>query len=277
MRALPIITGAHIICVDSMKVYRGMDIGTDKPPPEVRRRVTHHLLDLVPPTEDFNAARFVEEAERVMADLERKGVVYLLEGGTPLYIKALTEGLLEEAERAGVVALHRRLAAVDPVAAARIHPNDYRRIERALEVWHLTGQRISDLQRQFGKTRRPRRMVVLWRARDDLKRRIAERARTMFESGLIEEVERILASGGFGRTASQAAGYEEAMRHLRGEMTFEEAVERTARRHWQLARRQMTWLKRFDDALHVCVPAGMGFETLAEEVARYLLPDAARR
>jgi tRNA dimethylallyltransferase len=162
--------GAEIVAMDSMTLYRGMDIGTAKPGPEERRRVPHHLLDVVDPWESASVAWWLEQAAACCRAIEGRGKRVLFVGGTPLYLKALVHGLfegppahpalrqrlLEEAERDGKPALHARLAAVDPAAAARLHPNDVRRVVRALEVWHLTGRPISEWQNEWPRAGRPR-------------------------------------------------------------------------------------------------------------------------
>ena len=286
-QALARLTGAHIVSVDSMKVYRGMDVGTDKPPAAILNEIPHHMLDLVGPRERFSVARYLELAAPLIERLRAEGTRLLLEGGTALYIKALTEGMFEgvgrdeefrrtlrrEAAERGAAHLHERLARVDAAAAARIHPNDLKRIVRALEVHHLTGLPISRLQEQFGDVKRPRRIIALWRPRDELRRRVAERAARMFKEGILEETRRILDGGGFGPTASQCPGYAEAAAHLRGETTIEEAARRTATRHWRLARRQNVWLKRFDDALHLCLRGSTDWPALAARLASRLFEE----
>ncbi len=283
-QALARLANAHIISIDALKVYRGMDVGTDKPPPSVRAEIPHHMLDVVEPSERYSVARYLEDVEGVLEELRRKGVGFLFEGGTVLYIKALTEGLFkgvprnealraeleEQASRYGLRHLHKRLMEVDAAAAARIHPNDKRRIIRALEVFLTTGRRISDLQREFGRVRMARRVVVLWRGRDELRRLLLERVKRMFEGGLVEEVERLLKGGGLGGTASQAAGYAEVAAFLAGRIGLEEAQRRTFVRHWQLARRQMVWLKRFSDATHICVRGDVDWESVAHRFSVWL-------
>ena len=283
-QALARLRGAHIVSIDALKVYRGMDIGTDKPPKKVRAEITHHMLDLVEPSEKYSVARYIHDVRPLLERLQAERIPFLLEGGTPLYIKALTEGLFEgvgenadlrrqleeEAARHSTKHLHERLAQVDPVAAAKIHPNDKRRIIRALEVYMLTGMRISDLQREFGRVRLARFVVVLWRGRDELRRLISQRVRSMFERGFVEEVAGLVERGGLGPTASQAAGYSEVLAYLEGKISLKEAMRRTATRHWQLARRQMVWLKRFSDAVHICLRGEVDWSGLAGRMAQRL-------
>jgi tRNA dimethylallyltransferase len=289
-------TNTEIISVDSMKIYRGMDIGTAKPSPEVRSEVRYHLIDVVAPGEDFSVAKFVELADAAIADVHSRALPVLLEGGTPLYLKVLTEGMFsgpardpalramlkERAALEGPDVLHTELAQVDPAAASRIGEHDTRRIIRALEVYHKSGKTISEMQTQFGG-RRPeyrRHIVALRREREELRKRIELRIEWMFEQGLVEEVKtaaqplhiKVLAAPQkpLGRTASQAIGYLEAGRLIAGELTLEEAKEEMRRRTWQLARRQMTWLKSFPDIKFYDVAPGEEARETAAAVGRIL-------
>ncbi|HUX02424.1 MAG TPA: tRNA (adenosine(37)-N6)-dimethylallyltransferase MiaA [Phycisphaerae bacterium] len=274
--------GGEIVSADSMKVYRGMDIGTAKPSSAERRAVAHHLVDVAdlgPGAPGFSTARWVELADAAIADIAARGRVPIVSGGTALYLKALLEGLFEgpaadaavrahltaEAEAQGAPALHARLARLDPEAAARIHPNDLRRIIRALEVRELTGSPISALQTQWGSRRERYRplLVAVRRSPQDLDRRIEARVRRMVEAGFLEEVRRLAARpGGLALSARQALGYAEMLDHLAGRLTWEEAVEATILHTRQFARAQMKWLKRFEGL--VWLDAGPG--TPAEEL-----------
>ncbi|MBI3097885.1 MAG: tRNA (adenosine(37)-N6)-dimethylallyltransferase MiaA, partial [Planctomycetes bacterium] len=253
--------GAEILSVDSMKVYRGMDIGTAKPTAEARARVPHHGLDLAGPSESFSVARFVEAAEAAIAETSARGKSVLAVVGTPLYWRALVEGLFEgvsadpglrarleeRARREGGVALHAELGKVDPAAAARLHPNDVRRVIRALEVHATTGSRISDLQRQWGRSRRPDPppMAGIRWTRPALDARIARRVEEMFAAGLADEVRRIAESpGGFGPQAARALGYRELL-GTRPVARDSPATRRLIALHTrQFAKRQMTWFRR---------------------------------
>lgn len=256
--------GAEILSVDSMMIYRGMDIGTAKPSPQQRRRVPHHLIDVVEPAEPFSVARYVELADQAIKDIHSRGKRVVAVGGTALYIRALTEGLFagpgadpalrrrlrDRARRLGSPALHAELARLDPDAAARIHPNDLRRIERALEVFHLTGQPISALQQQWDRPQRryPCRFVGLRRRREDLNHRINLRVGRMIADGLVEEVRRLLASpGGMGMQARQALGYAQIVDYLEGRCTLERAIEQIKIHTRRLAKSQRTWFRRFRD------------------------------
>ena len=253
----------QIVSVDSMKIYRRMDIGTAKPSQAHRALVPHHGIDLVEPSESFSVAQFVAEADRAIERIAAAGGVPVAAGGTSLYIKALTEGLFEgpsadagvrerlteRARREGAAALHAELAAVDPVAAERIHPNDERRIVRALEVFQATGTPISHLQRQWdaGARRYECVMIGLRRDRADQARRINLRAKRMMDLGLREEVSSLLAApGGLSLQAAQAVGYAELIDHLHGRCSLEEAFERIKINTRLLAKKQRTWHRRFE-------------------------------
>jgi tRNA dimethylallyltransferase len=275
--------GGEIVSADSMKVYRGMDIGTAKASADERRAVPHHLLDVADPQETFSTAFWLRLADEAIADIHARGRVPIVSGGTPLYLKALLEGLFEgpaatpavrerlvaEAEVQGTPALHARLAEVDAAAAARIHPNDLRRIVRALEVWELTGSPISDLQKQWGR-RRPRYrplVAAIRRGREDLTRRIQERVRRMAGAGLVEEVRRLAARpGGLARGPRQALGYAEVLDYLDGRMAWEETVAAIVAHTRQFARRQMTWLSRFEGVAWLDAAPDTSVETLAGQV-----------
>lgn len=251
-------TGGEILSVDSMQVYRGMDIGTAKPTLEEQRAVRHHLIDLVDPTEIFTVARFVELADEVIADAKRRDVPLIAVGGTPLYYKALFQGMFEgpgadDAIRERLRAtpsekLHKRLTEVDPVAAARIHSNDHRRLIRALEVYELTGKPISSFQTEWDSptVRHDATWIGLSWEKDALNQRINARTKAMMTAGWLEETRALLARfGQLSKTAAEATGYQELIEHLEGRMPLDEAVEQIKISTRQLARRQMKWLRRF--------------------------------
>jgi len=275
--------GGEIVSADSMKVYRSLEIGTAKPSTEARRAVPHHLVDVADPDETFSAARWLALAEAAIAAIRARGRVPVVSGGTPFYLKALLEGLFEgpaadadlrrrlrdEAAERGSAHLHARLARVDPATAGRVHPNDLRRIVRALEVFEKTGRPISDLQRQWGRRRGEWRplVVAIRRGRDDLTRRITERARRMLAAGLVDEVRGLLASGtGLARGPRQALGYAEVLAHLAGDVAEADLLGAIVAHTRQFARRQMTWLARFEDI--VWLDAGLDAPTddLADRV-----------
>ncbi len=276
--------GAEIISLDSMAIYRGMDIGTAKPTRSQRDEIPHHLLDLVDPDEEFSVARYVEAAHAAIADIRSRGREVVFVGGTPLYLKSLLRGLFEgpeadwkfrrevEAELAttGQAALHERLSQVDPVTAARLHPNDTRRLIRALEVYRLTGQPISHMQMEFDEQRMPTeryRVFALAHPRERLHERIDRRVETMFETGLVDEVRRLTASGkALGRSASQAVGYREVLAHLAGVEPLAETIEQVKVRTRRFARRQETWFRSLGEVRPIEVAQDEPPQAVAERM-----------
>jgi tRNA dimethylallyltransferase len=263
---------AEIVSVDSMAVYRGLDIGTAKPTPEERAAVPHHCLDLVGPVEPFNVAMWLAAVHDAVAAIRRRGRRVLFVGGTPLYLRSLRDGLAavpadapairrrltEEAMQLGSPSLHARLASLDPLAAARIHPHDAKRIVRALEVVEVSGRPLSESWRDgvsptgnAVSAAFASQMLVIDLPRQLLHDRIDRRVERMFAGGLVEETRAAIEDGGIGPTARQAAGYGEAMEVLEGRLSPSAAIERTKARTRQLAKRQLTWLRSFKDAIWI--------------------------
>jgi len=254
----------EILSMDSMAIYRGMDIGTAKPTAEERAAAPHHLLDFIEPTRDFSVAEYLAAAEAKAREIEARGRTPIFVGGTPLYLKALLRGLfdgppkdealrrrlLERAQEEGPEKLHERLAAVDPTTAERLHGNDVRRVVRALEVYETTGRPISEWQQQHDQPRGRESLcafALLW-PREELHARIDRRVDAMFAAGLIDETRGLLARHGqLGPTASQAAGYRQVIAHVRGDLSLEEAIQQTKIHHRQLAKRQMTWMRGLEE------------------------------
>lgn len=250
--------GGEIASFDSMQVYRHMDIGTAKPSAAERARVPHHLIDLVEPNEDFTVARFVDLADAAIEHARRRGVPLIATGGTPLYYKAVFEGLFDgpgadpsirdRLNATDPAELHERLSQVDPPAAARIHRNDRKRLVRALEIYELTGKPISSFQTAWAEqtTRHEAVRIGLSWDREALNRRINARVRQMMDAGWAEEIRRLLERyGTLSRTASEATGYAELIAYCRGQVALDDAVERIKIATRQLARRQMKWFRRF--------------------------------
>ena len=251
--------GGEILALDSMTLYRGMDIGTAKPTAEDRARVPHHLLDLLDPWESGNVAWWLEQAAAAVRDVQARGKRPIFVGGTPLYLKSLMYGLFEaplpdpairakweaEAKRIGTVELHAKLASVDPITAARLHSNDVRRVVRALEVWESTGRPISSFQQSWKSPPANIPAVLLEWPRDELNRRLDLRVLSMMESGWLDEVKRLSALPyPLSKEAEQALGYREWLAHLRGEMPFADTVELIQLRSRQFAKRQGTWFRQ---------------------------------
>ncbi len=250
--------GAEILSVDSMQVYRHMDIGTAKPSADEQARVRHHLIDMIEPTESFAVSQFVEQADAIIADAKARQVPLIVTGGTPMYYKALFEGLFEgpgaddairaKLNEAPLDELHARLTQVDPDAASRIHVNDRRRIVRALEVFQIAGKPISSFQSDWssGQLRHAARWFGLMWEKDELNRRINARVKQMMLAGWLEETRSLLDRfGTLSQTASEATGYHELIEHLQGRMSLEDAVEQIKIATRQLARRQMKWFRRW--------------------------------
>jgi tRNA dimethylallyltransferase len=267
-----------------MKVYRGMEIGSAMPSGTALARVPHHLLRILDPWESYSAARFVEDARRVLAEIRARGRRPMLVGGTILYLKTFLHGLFRgpsadralraaleaEAEARGPEALHAELARVDPAAAERLHPNDLRRVVRALEVFRTSGVPISRLQGGSFKAppREPCAIVALRRDRATLYRRIAERVDRMIEKGLVEEVRRLLAHPqGMSREALQGHGYKELVPFLEGRESLAQGREATIRNTKYYSRKQLTWLRGFGDAVRwVDIAEGETAEAVAGRV-----------
>ncbi len=286
--------GGEIVSVDSALVYRGLDIGAAKPTPEERARVPHHLLDVRDPWQAYSAAEFADDARRALDDIAARGRLPILAGGTGLYFQALLKGLAAmpaadagvraditaQAQSCGWPALHAELAKVDPVAAARIHATDPQRIQRALEVYRLTGRPISDLQNDARGARLPFRVLKLVLAPADravLHARIARRFDLMLDAGFLDEIHRLRALPGMQAVAApldlpavRAVGYRQAWEFLDGQGTAADFRERAIAATRQLAKRQLTWLRgerdvrwfdpatdraRLDEALALFLPA----------------------
>ena len=278
--------GAELISLDSMKIYRGLDIGTAKPPRAVRDVVQFHMVDIVDPHENYTLARYLSEAQAAAVAIEARGNVPVFVGGTPLYLRGLVYGIFEgppadwalrdelkrRAELEGPEALHKELRAADPATADRLHPNDLLRIIRALEVVRLTGRPISAHQTQYpAKTPAVEyRMAALRRSDHDLRQRINRRVDRMFEAGLVEEARRLLEQGDLNRSAARAIGYKETLAHVRGEASYAETVESVKRNTWRLARKQRTWLKSFPGLQWIDVAPEDSAEAAAERVREAL-------
>lgn len=258
---------AEIVSVDSALVYRGLDIGTAKPDAAMRAQVPHHLIDILDPAQPYSAGQCVRDAVVAIDAIQARGRIPLLTGGTMLYFHALLHGLAElpeadpdlrreldeRAAREGTAALHAELARVDPQAAARIHPNDPQRIQRALEVFQLTGQPISELQASQRVPLADRNVVevVLSPARRAvLHQRIEARFHAMMAAGFLEEVRDLRARGDLdAHTPSmRAVGYRQLWAHLDGAYGLEEAVRRGIVATRRLAKRQLTWLRALPGA-----------------------------
>lgn len=286
--------GGEIVSADSQQVYRFMDVGTAKPTAEQRARVPHHLIDVVDPDVQYDAARYARDARRAIASIHGRGRPVFLVGGTGLYIRAALEGLaggagrdpelrrrLEEehakaAERGEPDRLHRRLAEIDPETAARLHPNDLVRIVRALEIFERTGRPPSELRREGGgEPPLPALQLVVDPGREELARRIDRRCDAMIEGGLLQEVRELRARGhGPGLPSMRAIGYRHMQPVIDGVDTLAHVREVMKRDTRQYARRQRTWLRRVRGA-EWHLPGER--DELARRVAAYLEQEAWAR
>jgi tRNA dimethylallyltransferase len=277
----------EIVSVDSALVYRGMDIGTAKPSLGDRARIAHHLIDIRDPAASYSVGEFTREAHGVMQDIWRRGKHPLLVGGTMLYFHALTSGIAQlpeadpkmradidaQAAEAGWAAVHRELAEVDPQAAARIHVNDPQRIQRALEVFKLTGEPITKLQEKrvsvFSDVH-VKEFAIAPLERAELHTKIKMRFEAMLDAGLVEEVRRLYERGDLSpeHPSMRAVGYRQIWGYLAGRSALKEAEEQGIAATRQLAKRQLTWLRRranaqWLDSMHPEV-ARLIFDALSE-------------
>ena len=266
VRHLPV----EIISVDSALVYRDMDIGTAKPDAATLARAPHHLIDIIAPTEAYSAAAFRHDALRLMADITQRGKIPLLVGGTMLYFKALREGLSKlpqsdhavraaldaEIARHGIKHLHKELARVDAETAARLKPADTQRIQRAMEIYHITGQPMSLLIAQQQSAELPYRILpiaLIPSDRAQIHARIATRFKTMLEHGLVDELRMLREKYPLHRdmTAMRCVGYRQAWQFIEGEIDDVQLLETGIAATRQLAKRQLTWLRSMPDNIEL--------------------------
>lgn len=256
-----LLTGGEVVSADSMLIYKYMDIGTAKPKPEERKGVTHHLIDIVLPDEEFSVAHYQTRALAAIEDILRRGKLPILAGGTGLYINSIIYGykfgevgidyevrakLRRYALQHGNEALHNRLKQVDPVTAARLHPNDQKRIIRALEIYEKTGKPMSAFTANERKQSRFNvKLFGLYMPREELYNRVNKRVEKMLDEGLVDEVKRLLELGYDTHLVSmQGLGYKEIASFLKGEINFERAVYLIKRDTRRFAKRQLTWFRR---------------------------------
>ena len=254
----------EIISADSMLFYRGMDIGTAKPSLEMRELVPHHFIDIIDPWESYSVGRYVDDVESLISDVDTKERKFLIVGGSPLYIKGLVDGIfngpaadwdirreLEElADEKGNQHVHDILQKIDPVKAVELHPNNLRRIIRAIEVYRITGKPVSVLQEEYKLARKSFqfKIICIAREREDIYRRINERVETMFDKGLVDEVRSLLDNPrGLSKQAKQALGYKEVIQYLDGGLALDDAKEMVKQSTRRFAKRQMTWFRSFPD------------------------------
>ena len=277
----------EIISADSMLFYRGMDIGTAKPPQGMRELVPHHFIDIVDPWESYSVGKYVDDVESLIDDASSQKRKFLIVGGSPLYIKGLVDGIfngpeadwnirreLEElAEKKGSQHVHDILQKIDPDKAGELHPNNLRRIIRAIEVYRITGEPVSVLQERYKQTRKSYlfKIMCITREREDICRRINERVDTMFGKGLVNEVQFLLDNpDGLSKQARQALGYKEVIQYLDGELTLDEAKDMVKLSTRRFAKRQMTWFRSFSDIQWIEAEEHQGPESISGEIITLL-------
>ena len=278
---------AEIISVDSMKVYRRMDIGTAKPPQEARRRIKYHLIDIVEPSESFSVGAFRNAALGAMEQINGRKKEIIAVGGTALYIKALLYGLFdgpgsdkrirtelqEWAQSRGIAELYNELMEIDPIAAERINPNDSKRIIRALEVYRITGNPISSLQKQWDSIEVEHNWTIIglrWEKAEESKR-INSRVKNMIAAGLVDEVKALLAEEKpLSKQARCAIGYAEVIEHLNGQIELEDAIELIKKNTRRLAKNQRTWFKTFKNVHWLDIEPDEAPETILSRAKRFM-------
>jgi tRNA dimethylallyltransferase len=266
----------EIISADSRQIYQQLSIGTAKPTPEELSQAKHHLVDVVPPDEEFDAARFAALADEVIEELWHKDKLPIVVGGSGFYVKALIDGLFdapsadeelrEQLRQQPKETLHEILAIIDPTSAEKLHPNDRKRVIRALEVYELTGKTISQLQKEHQQNKKEKYeplFIGLHYERQQLYRRIERRVDKMIEEGLIDEVESLLETYPAELNALQTVGYQEIIRYLCGEIDKAEAIRLIKRNTRRYAKRQLTWFRR-DERIHWIDVTDLSAEEAAE-------------
>jgi tRNA dimethylallyltransferase len=280
----------ELISVDSALVYRDMDIGTAKPDAATLARAPHHLIDIIDPTEAYSAAAFRRDALRLMADITQRGRIPLLAGGTMLYFKALREGLSElpqadaalraeldaEIAQHGIQHLHRQLAQVDAETAARLPPTDTQRIQRAMEIYRLTGRPMSELFKQKATSGIPYRIMPIALVpsnRAVLHQRIATRFSTMLEQGLVDELRGLREKYPLhpNMTSMRCVGYRQAWQFMEGEINDVQLLETGIAATRQLAKRQLTWLRSMPENTEVDCLAPKLEKIVLSELSRFVL------
>ena len=277
----------EIISADSMLFYRGMDIGTAKPSLDMRELVPHHFIDIVDPWESYSVGRYVDDVESLIDAADSKDRKFLIVGGSPLYVKGLVDGIFNGpeadwdirreleglADEKGNQRVHDILQKIDPVKAAELHPNNLRRIIRAIEVYRITGKPVSELQEEYKLARKSYQFNILCiaREREDIYRRINERVEIMFDKGLVDEVQSLLDNpGGLSKQAKQALGYKEIIQYLDGGLTLDDAKEMVKQSTRRFAKRQMTWFRRFPDVQWLETEELEGPESISDEIITLL-------
>ena len=281
--------GAEIISVDSMKIYRRMDIGTAKPPKQVQAKVKYHLIDVVEPSEPFNVGMFIELTNQAINQIKKRNKPVVAVGGTALYIKSLLYGIFEgpgtdhqirnqlkeDAKNQGLAKLHEQLSKLDPQAALKIHPNDEKRIIRALEVHQLTGKPISNFQSQWtqdgSSISENWKIIGLRREKSLESQRINARVKEMIDKGLVDEVKSLLNEDKLlSKQAKAAIGYAEIIDHLNNKISLAQAIELIKKNTRHLAKHQRTWFKTFKNVNWIDIEPDESTEKIFERTKKLL-------
>ena len=277
----------EIISADSMLFYRGMDIGTAKPSVSMRETVPHHFIDIIYPWESYSVGKYVKDVEYLIGDISRRKQKFLIIGGSPLYIKGIVDGIfngpeadwnirseLERiAEEKGNLHVHEILQRIDPAKADELHPNNLRRIIRAIEVYRKTGKQASALQKQYKLARESYKfkIICISREREDIYRRIGERVEIMFGNGLVDEVRSLLDNPeGLSKQARQALGYKEVIQYLEDGLTLDDTKEMVKLNTRRFSKRQMTWFRSFPDVQWLEAEEDEGPESISQRVITLL-------
>lgn len=280
-----ITTKFEVISLDAYKVYRGMDVGTAKPPKSTLDRIPHHLVDIIDPPTPYSAGNFVQDSNKAVAEISERGNAPIFAGGTFMYYKSFVYGMLGGADTdpdvrqeiqetimsRGNEFAHNHLKKLDPEAAAKIHVNDPKRISRALEIIKMTGKKVSELQTQWYSNTIPDALTVATvRDEADLRHRIDLRTRTMFDGGIIDECKRLMDRVGFGdfkNDLAETMGYFEALEVIRGRMTVEQAIEQTNTRTYQFTRKQVKWIRGLPEVKIVPISSEQNIADVAKTIA----------
>jgi tRNA dimethylallyltransferase len=264
-----------------------MDIGTAKPSLDMRELVPHHFIDIIDPWESYSVGRYVDDVESLIDAADSKDRKFLIVGGSPLYVKGLVDGIFNGpeadwdirrelevlADEKGNQHVHDILQKIDPVKAVELHPNNLRRIIRAIEVYRITGKPVSKLQEEYKLARKSYQFNILCiaREREDIYRRINERVGTMFDKGLVDEVKSLLENPeGLSKQAKQALGYKEVIQYLDGELTLDDAKEMVKQSTRRFAKRQMTWFRSFPDVQWLEAEELEGSGSISDEIITLL-------
>ncbi|MCX7769495.1 MAG: tRNA (adenosine(37)-N6)-dimethylallyltransferase MiaA [Proteobacteria bacterium] len=279
--------GGEIINADSIQVYKYFDIGSAKPPKEYRDKIPHHLIDILEPNEDFNAYIFKKLAEKKVTEIYSRNKIPIIVGGTGLYIRCFLYGLFEQNDSLikearklwekrliewGLEKLYDELLKIDPEFAEKIHPNDKIRIVRALEFYTATGEKMSDIHKKYGFHISPYNFTILipHLEKDILLKRIEERTKKIFNEGIIEETKKIIELYGLNIKPLKSIGYKEAVMHIEGKISFDEAINMTIKSTKEYAKRQKIWFKKEKNVQFINAESPKQLKIFLEKAKKFL-------